>query len=160
MKAWQGFVAAEWPSRIFVVVVGAAWLAYLSIHVPAWRELASVSTSLAFLGLAAATFAVAAGVALIAGSLLLSPIYLFQASKNGAPFEPGDEVRVLSGRAKGRAAFVYSAWQGNSVRVDLGESAKKKFADIYGSFQLELIRRKDSVAIENAPDSTLQPSGR
>jgi hypothetical protein len=52
--------------------------------------------------------------------------------RNGAPFCVGDSVYVLRGRNQGRVSQVYTLFQGHSVRVALGDEAKKNFSDVFG----------------------------
>jgi hypothetical protein len=136
----QRFVAEDWPFKIWFALVAGIWLLvnvlylwpYASPINDLWAVLLFVSTS-------AVSCIIMFGIDLILGSLLLSPIYMFQATRNGAPFEPGDVVCILAGRAKGRSVKVYSTWQGNSVRVELGDAERESFQDIYGAHQLQRV---------------------
>src|SRR5688572_26025999 len=140
----QTFGAEDWPQRIWYSLAAAACLAYLLSHVWSdWRTLTSWKPLLVFLGLAVASFIVAWGAAVVLAPVVIAPIYLFQASRNGAPFQPGDEVRILAGPAKGRIVRVYSRWQGNSVRVDLSDAARESLKDIYGAHQLQRVEAGD-----------------
>jgi hypothetical protein len=66
----------------------------------------------------------------------LSPLTMFRAQINGAPFEVGDTVLILSGNYKNTVSKVYSKWQGVSVRVELGEFEKEKFYDVFSPLEL------------------------
>ena len=68
--------------------------------------------------------------------LLLSGLHEKLARKNGAPFAVGDRVQILAGPRKGTVSRVYSAWQGNTVRVRLGEREEENFKDIFSPHQL------------------------
>ena len=75
------------------------------------------------------------GAALI-GWPILGTMYYERELKNGGPFEVGNAVQILAGPHKGRITRVYSTWQGNSVRVELGEEAKKTYKDVFSPTQL------------------------
>jgi hypothetical protein len=68
--------------------------------------------------------------------VVIGPLYRLQAWRNGAPFRPGDHVRVLVGPHCGRVTQVREHWQGNSLRVELGPEAEKAFQDIFSPTQL------------------------
>lgn len=61
----------------------------------------------------------------------LSPFYKLNEKLNGGPFDEGDEVIVLAGKHKGKITRVYSKWQGMSVRIELGETEKENFKDVF-----------------------------
>jgi hypothetical protein len=66
----------------------------------------------------------------------VAPIYHWRAAKNGAPFRPGDRVRILVGPYRDRVAQVYAEWRYNQVRVDLGELEKALHRDHFAPYQL------------------------
>ncbi len=68
--------------------------------------------------------------------VLLGPILMEQGIVNGGPFVPGDIVQIIAGPHRNRRSHVYSTWQHETVRVDLGEQAKAEYADIFAAFQL------------------------
>lgn len=74
--------------------------------------------------------------AILVGWPLFGPFLMWCAEANGGPFAVGDRVMVLAGPYADRVSIVYSMWQHDAVRVDLGEDAKSRFADIYGAYQL------------------------
>ncbi|HEY4760490.1 MAG TPA: KOW motif-containing protein, partial [Thermoguttaceae bacterium] len=74
--------------------------------------------------------------ALLCGWFILSPIYYDRGLKNGAPFREGDMVRILVGPHRDRIVKVYAMWQGNTVRVELGDKEKREFKDIFSPAQL------------------------
>lgn len=128
------FVADDWPFKLYFAGAFVFWLAMGRAYFP--PTFASVGAFAIYAaGAIASLFAILLG-ALIFSMLLVTPIYWFRAARNGAPFHPGDEVRILTGRERGRVVRVYSNAQGNSVRVDLGEDAKARFKDIYGAHQV------------------------
>ncbi|HQY88284.1 MAG TPA: hypothetical protein PK402_06475 [Tepidisphaeraceae bacterium] len=51
--------------------------------------------------------------------------------QNGAPFQVGEEVVVLSKRFPGRIARIYEIWEErHEVRLELGEDEKLDFSDV------------------------------
>jgi len=147
MGPLRRFVANNWPFRLWFALVVVAWARVFSqlcqpglIPPSDWRSL------LILLLLAAATLAVALLSGGILSSVLLAPIYLFQATINGAPFEPGDQVRILSGRRRGRVTRIYSKWQGGSYRVEIDETAKASDKDIYGGYELLRLPSAEQIA--------------
>ena len=77
---------------------------------------------------------------ILLGWPILGSLYYDRCLKNGGPFHEGDYFQILAGPHKGRVVQVYSTWQGDTVRVDLGEEEKKSFKDIFSSH--ELLREK------------------
>ena len=132
----QWLFANNWPIRI--------WLGAFSLGAP----LAALST-IDFS--AAHAFGWLLWLALLAMSLLFAmsgfligtmfgsvvgPLYRLRTHLNGGPFAPGDMVVVLSRKHRGRRARVYDTWQGDAVRVEIGEEAKAGFQDIFGQYEL------------------------
>ncbi|MGZ7078834.1 MAG: hypothetical protein ACXVJT_05410 [Thermoanaerobaculia bacterium] len=145
MSPVRWFIAENWPLRIWMVGAAVVWVQYLRWAVNPSRELfGDWRFFLSFAAITIASFGVAILSACLLAALLLGPFYRFQAHLNGAPFEPGDEVRILSGKERGRVTRVYSLWQGGTVRVEISESAKSSFKDIYGGHQLLLVSRNVS----------------
>lgn len=144
------FVAEDWPQKIWRSLIVAGWLLYLGTQL--WPGLTRVlqdwKSLLLFAGVTAGTFVVACGFGFLLGALLISPIYALQASRNGAPFAPGDQVCILAGGAKGRVTRVYSTWQGSSVRVELEDAEREAFGDIYAAHQLQRVGPRAVVATE------------
>lgn len=71
-------------------------------------------------------------VAVLLGSILLPPLYRFQAWRNGAPYQVGDSVRILCGQHSGQTARVYELWlERGQARLELGEEEKQKVNDVY-----------------------------
>jgi hypothetical protein len=51
---------------------------------------------------------------------------------NGAPFEPGDTVRILLGRHKDGVARVYEVWyERHQVRMELGPQEQHRVTDVF-----------------------------
>ena len=67
---------------------------------------------------------------------LVGALFIVRGRVNGGPFKPGDRVQIIGGSHDGILTHVYSGWQGNSLRVDLGEEAKTNFKDIFEPTQL------------------------
>ena len=68
------------------------------------------------------------------GAFILWPCVGIIAGKlNGAPFHPGDLVRILRGPYRDRVAEVYKLWPERlQVRVRLDEKRKQDVTDVFG----------------------------
>ena len=140
MRRLKRFVAEDWPFRIWIAGVVMAWFVFLKGALnpdrtlfSAWQELA------AFIGIAAAGLVISILIAGMAAGVFVAPINRIQARLNGAPFKPGDRVLILAGRYRGRIGRVYSEWQGETIRVDVGDEASKTFDDVFGQYQVERV---------------------
>jgi hypothetical protein len=89
-----------------------------------------------FIGIVAGAFGFMLGV--FPGVLLLGPLFHARGLSNGAPFHKGDTVHIITGPHRGTIAQVYSGWQGDSVRVELGAAAQKSYEDVF--LPTELLR--------------------
>ena len=133
----QYFFASNWPPRIWFGAISlttagcVAWMCASFLDPLAdWRDFA--------------LFALYTGVGLLLGFFLaafpgwfiLGPLYYDRELRNGGPFKVGDTVMILSLPHRGRVARVYSTWQGDNVRVDIGEESAKRFEDIFSPVQL------------------------
>jgi hypothetical protein len=103
--------------------------------------------------------------AFVAGSFLagifwplLRPLYKARCARNGAPFLVGDYVRILAGRHKDRVVRVYSAWEHDSVRVELGEREREKLQDIFSSIELLRENVEPDAATKSRQPSSLSQS--
>jgi len=74
--------------------------------------------------------------AIFPGWFIIGPLYAVRGQINGGPFKVGDTVQILAGPYKGRVTRVYSTWQGNSLRVELGEKEKEDYKDIFSPGEL------------------------
>ena len=112
----QFFFAQDWPLRIWLILIPTC-CAVASLYYCGWPP----GMGLLWL-LVIAALALAAGffLAILVGLFVLGPIYCDRAVKNGAPFRVGDRVLILAGSHRGQVSKVYSAWQGDSIRVELG----------------------------------------
>ncbi len=81
------------------------------------------------------------------GWFFIGPFFYAREMKNGGPFKVGDTVQILSGPHKGRISRVYSTWQGNTLRVELGTREKDEFKDIFSPAQL----LREEIAEPGAP---------
>ena len=79
---------------------------------------------------------VCVGMSFIFSALTLLPFHALMVRLNGGPFRVGDKVILLAGKHRGLLTYVYSLWQGDSIRVELGSSAKEDYSDVVGQHQL------------------------
>jgi uncharacterized protein (DUF58 family) len=133
----QLFFASAWPDRIWftagalAVNIPVAVVCADSLHpLSAWWNFVQFAW-LVLLALLLGLF-----LALFPGWLVVGPLYYSREVANGGPFEVGDRVRILSLPHRGRVSRVYSSWQGNSVRVELGAKEKEELKDIFCPNQL------------------------
>lgn len=134
---WQYVLATGWLPSIWhwvwsLVAVGfTAW----SINPPldAFRELSFLWTFLLAMVL---SFFAGGFAAIIPAWFVFGPILYAQGLENGGPFVPGDLVQVLAGEHRGRTGRVYRQWQNDTVRVELGETAKARYEDIFSAYEL------------------------
>ena len=133
----QKFVAQDWPIKIWLAVITA-----LHVAVALWAcgpslTMLSDWSAVAWLG-AVIILAVPVGwfSAILVGWFVLGPMYYGWGLKNGSPFHVGDRVRILVGPHRDCIARVYSLWQGDCVRVELGAEEKEVFHDIFSPTQL------------------------
>ncbi len=75
-------------------------------------------------------------VAHLVGYIIMYSILAIRGDMNGGPFKAGDTVQVLVGPHRGTITTVYSAWQGNSVRVRLSQKEEEAFKDVMCPWQL------------------------
>ena len=145
MYSLRRFIAADWPLKLWFAGAGLLSLGFLfSTLQPEWALLSDGLQILIFIALVAATLVAGLLTAGIFAVIFIGPIYALQTRFNGGPFVPGDRVQVLSGPFAGRRSLVYMTWQGNSVRVDLGEPAKNSFHDIFAQHQLLRVKKEDA----------------
>ena len=74
--------------------------------------------------------------AVVPGVLVIGPLFYHRTLLNGGPFAEGDCVQIIGGKFAGKQSKVYEKWQGDQVRVDVGEDAAKKLKDIFQPWQL------------------------
>jgi hypothetical protein len=65
------------------------------------------------------------------------PLDQYVTRLNGAPFQPGDRIRILVGPHRDCVVRVYDVWDSRSlVRVELGRSSGRTAEDIYSFTQI------------------------
>ncbi len=129
--------AHEWPLKIYLGMCVGLCLAG-SVHVCEPGQGVFRDWPYLFWLLAVIILAAVLGfyLALPFAWMLLGPLYRLQARRNGAPFAPGDYVRVLVGPHRGRVVRVREHWQADNLRVDLGPAADTQYQDIFSPTQL------------------------
>lgn len=70
------------------------------------------------------------------GVLILGPILHVRGIINGEPFHEGDVVQIIAGPHRGTVTRIYSGWQGDSVRVDLGPAAQNTYEDVFSPIEI------------------------
>jgi hypothetical protein len=131
----QRFFASPWPPCLWFILVPILFAAALladtrTTDFTSWRAL------LPTIGLAIGALIAGLLIAAVTGWWILGPLYYSRALKNGGPFVPGDTVYIISGPHKGTITGIYSTWQGDTIRADLGPQAKDKFKDIFSAADL------------------------
>ena len=86
------------------------------------------------------------------GWVILGPILLAQSERNGGPFSIGDAVQIINGKHDGKVTTVYSKWQHEANRIELGQSAKENYMDIFADYQL--LRINDDSLAQASDQST------
>jgi hypothetical protein len=133
----QYFYASPWPLRIWftaiplliAVAVGRTCASFLDPFA-AWWDFVRFAWFV-LLALLLVFF-----LTMFPGWFFIGPFFYGREMKNGGPFKVGDTVQILSGPHKGRVSRVYSTWQGNTLRVELGAREKDEFKDIFSPAQL------------------------
>lgn len=122
----QYFYARDWPGKLWFILVVPTVAAFYHAATP---------TSMSWLNwVLGAVFGFV--LALLIAWPVLGAAYYDRLRKNGGPFKVGDIVQILVGPHRGRVVRVYSLWQCDAVRVDLGEGEKSNFKDIFGGTKL------------------------
>ena len=133
----QYFFASPWPGRIWfttiplllTLAVGRTCASFLD-PLAAWWDFVRFAWFV-LLALLLGFF-----LAMFPGWFVIGSLYYDRETKNGGPFKVGDRVQILCGPHKGRVSRVYSTWQGNTLRVELGAKEKEEFKDIFSPAQL------------------------
>lgn len=133
----QRFFASGWLLRIwlgaFSLSLPLAGLSELNLRAVfaagwhAWLPLVGASLLFEVVGLL---------LGVILACVVLAPLYRLRTPLNGGPFAVREMVVVLGGEYRGRHGRVYALWQGETVRVELGDEERASFRDIVGQHQL------------------------
>lgn len=68
--------------------------------------------------------------------------YKLAAKRHGAPFQPGDFVRILRGAHRNKEVRVYDVWpERYQIRVELGEKEKAEVTDVFSYLSIWKIGR-------------------
>ncbi|MBX9738154.1 MAG: KOW motif-containing protein, partial [Phycisphaerales bacterium] len=133
----QRFFASDWFLRVWT---GLGALTALVVAIGFWQpDFNSLTDSWQILlALVILPCSLLAGYALslFPGCFVLGPLCGVRVSVNGGPFEVGDRVLILAGPHRDRVCRVYSMWQGEQVRVELGEKEKFDFSDVFPQWAL------------------------
>ena len=138
----QKLFANDVPIRVWFwicYVAGQCWL-FGAVAPRLWAG-SSLWFWLTYAAAMALCFLLSHCVGLVLGWPLLGTFYHEQMLINGGPFLVGDRVQILSGPHSGSVTTIYSTAQGNAVRVDLGETLKEAYEDIYAPTRLLLVER-------------------
>ncbi|HSG70431.1 MAG TPA: hypothetical protein VLA12_08445 [Planctomycetaceae bacterium] len=133
----QRFYASGWPE--FIWVIGGASIGVAAgLNSTEFRLglLLEWPTNLWFGLVTIISALVGYFLAIFPGIFVIGPLLDDRSRINGAPFAVGDCVQIISGKHAGQVVKIYSTWQGDLVRVDLGEEAKHSYQDIFGPLQL------------------------
>lgn len=129
----QELIAHNWPARVLLLTttlvsaLAVGGFSLWSTGVPT-----GVWDGLALAGYVAAAAALGYFVGMLMAVFTLGPIYYQQGLDNGAPYAPGDSVRLLVGRHRGQTVRVYAIWgERNQVRVELGDAERDAVTDVF-----------------------------
>jgi len=146
----QRFYASRWPCLIwfgglaFLAAVLSVWGAGFELgflrnwKMIGWYSLLSIITG-----------ALGYFLAIFPGMFFIGPLLHGRGLINGAPFEKGDRVQIIGGRFDQTQSEVCSGWQGDSVRVSLGDEAAERFQDVFSPTQLLRISNTEQGAAPN-----------
>lgn len=134
----QYFFAQNWLSYAFVYgsVLGAAVLAVKlsGLSRLVWHDISTLGLSIV---IAALGGAIGMFCSTIAGSCILGPLHQLIGRLNGAPYQPGDTVQILSNQKRDRIARVKQYDETlNIVLLDLGEETDKENSDMYSACEV------------------------
>lgn len=133
----QKLLASDWLPRLWTLGVSVAVTGWTLLEIDpgseVWSDLAATARVLLSCAIA---FLLGSIASVPVGWVLFGPLLMAQGEENGGPFQPGDHVRIIAGPFRGRVAQVYSSWQHETVRVDLGDEPRRKYQDIFAAYQL------------------------
>lgn len=119
----QRLFATNWPFRLTVLFGTVVMICYTGFLLlpntrPSFASIAYFVFIAAVSGIVGSIITAAFG-----GLFLLAPLYQSRAASNGAPFQVGDEIIILSGTYRDRICTVSEVWNGRQqFRADLGIS--------------------------------------
>ena len=134
----QYFFARDWPLKAYLwgAALAGLWVAINAAH-PSAEMFRDWQFDLAFGILIIVAPVLAYFLALLFGVLFVPPIYQLLGKLNGAPFQVGDQVRILVGPHRDRVVPIYAVWKDRlQVRVELDEQAKKDVTDVFSHTQV------------------------
>jgi hypothetical protein len=133
----QRFFAGDWPARIWFTALPLFFAAgIVCMCQPSWALLTNWKSLLGLLAVVVISLLLGLLASVLVGWPILGSLYYGRGIKNGGPFHEGDQVLILTGPHKGRIVKVYAQWQGNTVRVELGDLVKETCKDIFSPTQL------------------------
>jgi hypothetical protein len=143
---FQYFVAQHWP-RNYLLGGVTSLLVFVVVeqcNVPAaifggWRDLPWLIVVLVLV-IPTCYFC-----AVLGTGFLLSPFYGWWERCNGAPFQPGDYVRILVGPHRDRVCRVVGNYLWNCVQVDFEAAESKNFQNVFMPYE---VLREDPVAFD------------
>jgi hypothetical protein len=80
-----------------------------------------------------------------------TPFYRMAIRRHGAPFHPGDSVRILRRPHRNEICRIYAVWEErDEVRVELGEKEKKEVTDVFSFLQVRRVpeSKKNSFSVK------------
>lgn len=129
-------IASDVPAKLWT------WAWALALPTLVYRWIAPTAFGWTTMALTAISLAVAAALGLVVSLptawLILGPLYMEQAERNGAPFNVGDQVEILCGAHRGEITRVRKRGQ-IGVHLDLGVEADKAYTDIYAPSQIRRV---------------------
>ena len=122
-----------WSGCVVVAgVVGGA----VSMIGPLQYAFSSVWAVGCLLAVVALSFLLGYYVAIPALWIFWGPVLMDQGDRNGGPFQPGDQVQILSGPHRGAVTRVYDCAQYERVRVELGKEAEENYTNVFAAYEL------------------------
>ena len=156
------FVAAQWPSRIWLTAFPAASFAWsASLCWPLLVSPTKWTDPLVFFGCALLAAALGFFVSIIVGWPILGPMYYDRSLKNGEPFHTGEMVHILVGPHRDRVvpvveAFDFADYAGaHRIRVDLGENAKET-ESLFSSHEILRVSEAELQDNKEQPDDEVE----
>jgi hypothetical protein len=129
----------------FIMAVGAVVLCVVTVWILAPTLTLSVWSVARFAGLLVVAACLGAMLGAFPCGMFLGIILNSVEARNGAPFQQGDEVVILSKRFPGRVTRVYEVWPTrHQVRVELGEDERREVTDVFS--YTDVCRRREPTA--------------